>query len=258
MRLPNQSSSVRHGLLWLGVGLVVVVGEYVSVWPQIHQQLIPGITTLQQPFTQAMQQAFKTTLLLQQMWGASQKLYALEAQYSQAVTQLQELEQTRIENRALRKLLENSDRTLQKTVVTAPVVSFAQPTILVGSEQGVRDGSVVVGEGTVLGILSEVYPKSSKVELLTQLQHKPILAQTQSGAQGLIRGQKGSIWLTEVASDVTISVGERVTTVGQVGIPQGLLIGVVGSVSALPQEATQHIQVRQLVSFYTTAIVEVY
>lgn len=258
MQLPNQSIVFRQGLLWLGIGLVIGVGDYLSIWSQIHNQLLPSIIALQRPVIHATQQAFRVGTTAQQMWQASQKLQALEVQYSQAITQLQDLEQTRAENRTLRRLIENSDRTLHTTIVTAPVVSFAQPAVLIGSDQGVQVGSIVVGDGTVLGVLSEVYPTSSRVELLSQLQHKPILAQTQSGAQGLIRGEKGNIWLTEIPSDVTVLIGERVTTVGQVGIPKGLLIGVVGSVSALPQDATQHIQVRQLVSFYTTAIVEVY
>lgn len=238
--------------------MVVIVGDYLAVWTQARHQLLPVITRLERPIVIAAQQAAHSVTTVQYMWSASQKLQALEIQYSQAITQLQDLEQTKAENRALRQLIENSDRTLQKTIVTAPVVSFAQPAVLVGSDQGVQAGSVVVGEGTVLGVLSEVTTKSSRVELLTQLQHKPILAQTQSGAQGLIRGEKGSIWLTEVPSDTLVAVGERVTTVGQVGVPKGLLIGVVSSVTALPQDATQRIQVKQLVSFYTTPIVEVY
>ncbi len=237
---------------------MVMVGDYLAVWSQVRHPITPLISTLERPIVQITQQAFKSVVTFRNMWQASQKLQALEIQYSLAITQLQALEQAQTENRALRRLIENSDRTLQKTIVTAPVVSFAQPAVLIGSDQGVQVGSVVVGEGTVLGILSEVSPTSSRVELLSQLQHKPILAQTQSGAQGLIRGEKGVVWLTEIPSDVVVAIGERVTTVGQAGVPQGLLIGVVGSVSSLPQDATQHIQVKQLVSFYTTAIVEVY
>lgn len=254
----NRDRLFHSGVLWLGIGLLLFVGDYVSIWSLVHQRLQASIYFLQQPILYSTQKVFQAESTLRHMWQASQKLQALEIQYSQAITRLQEIEQVKAENRTLRRLIENTDRTLQKTVVTAPVVSFAQPAVLVGSDQGVQVGSVVVGEGTVLGIVSTVYPASSRVSLITHLHDKPILAQTQSGVQGLIRGENGTIWLTEVPSDIQIAIGERVTTVGQVGVPRGLLIGVVSSVSALPQDATQRIQVRQLVSFYTTAVVELY
>lgn len=258
MRPRTQIVYSRQSLLWIGVGLLVIVGDYFMIWKQLHETLQPNIALMQQPVVHFTQQMFQSATSIKRMWYAAQELQALEVQYSQTITQLQDVEQVRSENRALRALLENSDRTLQRVVVAAPIVSFAMPAVQIGSQDGVQVGSVVVGEGTVLGVLSEVSSTNSRVELLAQLQSKPILAQTATGVQGLVRGERGSIWLTEVPSDAQIAVGERVATVGQVGIPKGLLIGVVSSTYARPQDATMQIQVRQLVSFYTTPLVEIY
>lgn len=248
----------RHQLLFGFVVVVAVIGDFFGAWGSLRQLVEPLTTAIELPFVRLSQKSITTSRDIALMWQNSQKLAALELQYSQALFEVQDLQSVRAENRELRRMLENTDRTLAKTVITAPVISFARPAVLVGQADGVLDQASVVSKGTLLGFVSQVGQKSSQVTLLIENDTKPLLVQTENGVQGLLVGDGREIRLTEVPVDAKVMIGERVTTVGQQGIAKNLLIGVVDSVEALPQDAVLNIKIKQLVSFFTTDIVEVY
>jgi cell shape-determining protein MreC len=248
----------RHHLAFGLVVLVVLIGDFFGAWGSVRQLVEPLAVAIELPIVRLSQKSITTSRDIALMWQNSQKLAALELQYSQALFDLQDLQSVRAENRELRRMLENTDRTLAKTVITAPVISFARPALLVGEADGVVDQASVVSKGTLLGFVSQVGQKSSQVTLLAENDTKPLLVQTENGVQGLLVGDGREIRLTEVPVDAKVMIGERVTTVGQQGIAKNLVIGVVGTVESLPQDAVLSITIKQLVSFFTTDIVEVY
>jgi cell shape-determining protein MreC len=97
----------------------------------------------------------------------------------------------------------------------------------------------------------------SEIGLLSQESGPTILAKTESGVQGLIRGDGKRVLLTEIPVDVTLNVGERIVTQGQEGVAPNMFIGRISAVRNDPASAVQTALIEQLVSFYEASIVEV-
>ncbi|MBP6933826.1 hypothetical protein KBB59_03030, partial [Candidatus Woesebacteria bacterium] len=167
-----------------------------------------AISTLVRPVTQ-----------LKEFWQLRQRLEDLEYRYREASVQLTELAALREENQALRALLENSDRALSKNLITKPISSFAKPVLAIGSDSGLQVGSLVLGQGNLLGVVEEVSQQQARVLLLKNMLEQGIVAKTESGVMGIVKGDGRNILLTEVASEETLNLRERVVTVGQEGIP---------------------------------------
>ncbi|NTW15143.1 MAG: rod shape-determining protein MreC [Candidatus Moranbacteria bacterium] len=102
-----------------------------------------------------------------------------------------------------------------------------------GSLQGVRDGMpAVVGEGVLVGIVTETYPGSARVTLVTGSDSALGGVVVGNGAQGVVRGDRNlGIVLGNVPQASPLSQGDRVVTSGVgVRLPAGLLVGTVDSV----------------------------
>jgi rod shape-determining protein MreC len=190
-------------------------------------------------------------------WTAEEALVLLQKDHAQALSRLSALEAVEAENLELRKLLQNSDRKLTKTILAVPISAFAQPAIAAGSSDGITAGMAVLTQGQLLGFVTQVQPTQSVVTLLTQPQAKPIVAKTESGVAGLVQGDGHQLLLTQVSADSSVKVGEKVTTVGQVGVQPRLFIGTVARVEAQPAAAVQTIWLQQPLSFFAVAVVEV-
>ncbi|HNV45045.1 MAG TPA: rod shape-determining protein MreC [Candidatus Woesebacteria bacterium] len=206
-----------------------------------------AISTLVRPVTQ-----------LKEFWQLRQRLEDLEYRYREASVQLTELAALREENQALRALLENSDRALSKNLITKPISSFAKPVLAIGSDSGLQVGSLVLGEGNLLGIVEEVSQQQARVLLLKNMLEQGIVAKTESGVMGIVKGDGRNILLTEVASEETLNLRERVVTVGQEGIPPDIFIGRIISLKEInPAKSTQEAILQQDVNFYELSLVEV-
>jgi len=195
---------------------------------------------------------------IQNMWQLSARLEDLQYRYSEAaaiVSQLQTLQQ---ENRELRQMLENTDRSYNQVVISAPVISFAQTLVAVGSDRGIQPGSAVLHQGTLLGLIDQVDDRQSSVVLLAQLRERALVVRTSQGVQGLLRGNGREILLTEIPSDAPLSEGDLVFTETAPGVKAGFLVGRLAKVNRDNQAfATQTAVVEQLVNFFEVALVEV-
>lgn len=180
----------------------------------------------------------------------------LRVEYNAALANLERLRQLESENQVLRQVLENSDRKLNTVAIAAPINSYGDPYLSKGALDGIGVGDVVVTDQTLVGRIVEVTPHQAKVQLLTHPQSLPILAETQRGVESLIAAQARKLIMTEVSLDTPVEVGDRVSTLGQAGIPKGLFIGRVVSVESVGG-AQQRIVVEQLVNFYNSTYVEV-
>ncbi len=192
------------------------------------------------------------------MWNLTAKLEDLQYRYSEVATMAIKVEALEKENQDLRKILENSDRFYKQTIIAAPVISFAQSFVAVGSQSGVKAGSAVLYKGTLLGLIKDVKERQSSVLLLSQMNDVGILVQTNTEIKGLLKGNGREILLTEVSSDSKLEVGQLVFTSSQVGLEKGLLVGRVVSILADNQAlATKTAIIEQLVNFYEVRLVEI-
>lgn len=183
---------------------------------------------------------------------------SLSLEVSALQSRVAELEYVESENKALRALLENSDRTLDEVRVTTPIVSLAYPAVSVGSEDGVSKNRAVVLSGTLVGVIDEVFPEQSKVLLLSQSQLKPVLVRTESGVEGVVMGDGRGVIMKHIPREIEIEEGERVFTLGQEGIRKNMFVGKIGRITADPSAPTKEAIIEQYVSFYDAVVVEVW
>lgn len=207
--------------------------------------------------TKVVQQLYEPYRMFAFAFNKSEYVNQLEARYAGALSQLSEMDALRQENVELRILLGSTDRKIEETVIAAPIVSLAFPSVSAGSSQGVKEKDLVLSHGVLLGLIDSVSENQSKVLLLSQLKSNLIIAQTDSGVEGVIEGDGKNVLFTRIPRDAQLSVGDRITTVGQEGIEKNILIGTVRSLETRPSMAFQVAVVEQLVSFYETVIVEV-
>jgi len=126
-------------------------------------------------------------------------------------------------------------KTAAATVIARESSEFRRlVTISKGSDDGIAEGDVVIGEGGALaGRVTEVGPNYAKVILITD-QTSTVIGQLQtSSAAGQVVGQlAGALLMTNIDSTETIELGEEVVTAGielpggvRSPYPKGLLIG---------------------------------
>ena len=192
------------------------------------------------------------------LWKLTSRLEDLQYRYSEAAADLIKIKSLEQENQELRKLLENSDRSYRQVVITSPVISFAQSFIAAGSQSGIKTGSAVLYKDTLLGLIDQVEDRQSSVLLLSKLSDFYILAETETGVKGIIKGNGREVLLTEVKHDEQIEIGQLVFTSSQLGIEKGLLIGRVARVLTDNQAfAVKTAVIEQLVNFYEANLVEI-
>ncbi|NCN50975.1 MAG: hypothetical protein GW925_00810, partial [Candidatus Pacebacteria bacterium] len=179
-----------------------------------------------------------------------EKIQNLSLEVSSLQARVAALEYVESENKALRALLENSDRTLSEVHITTPIVSLAYPAVSVGSLDGIQQNRAVVLSGTLIGIITEVFPEQSRVTLLSQSQLKPVLVRTESGVEGVVVGDGRSVLMKHIPREIEITEGERVFTLGQEGIRKNMFVGKIGRVTADPSAPTKVAVIQQYVSFY--------
>lgn len=187
----------------------------------------------------------------------SKYMSQMEERYVQALAQLSELDKLRAENTELKKLIENRDLSLEKSIISAPIASLAYPAVSVGSVAGVEENNMVLFNGMLLGTIDKVDLYQSRVSLLSRNRKNKVLAKTESGIEGVIDGDGKDIFLTQIPNNLDLIDGERVVAVGQEGIERNVFIGVLKTMSHNPSAPTQTAKVEQEVSFYDVVFVEV-
>lgn len=181
----------------------------------------------------------------------------LELRLAEANSALTELETLKKENTELRFLLENTDRPHKKTLLTRPVVALARPAISGGRDVQLQKGALVLSREVLLGQLQEIGEYESQVVLLSEKEAPPLLAETDTGVRGIVRGDGRKILFTEVARTDLLQVGQRVVTVGQPQVEQGVFIGRILKIETDPVASVQTALLEQHVSFFESPVVEV-
>lgn len=254
--LPKIGARVGRIFTVLTLLVVVVVGELIgsNSWLVTRmQQLVLPVVQLHLTLTRSVVAAPHS---IQQQSTAARRIQDLEFRLSESYALLSELEMLKRENEQLRELAGAVSKNTSR-IIAAPVVSFAQPAVAAGSEQGVVSGQMVLVAATLVGRISQVQDQQATVVLLSQSDSQPLLAQTESGIQGLVVGDGRRVMLEEIPLDSKVENGTRLTTVGQPGVPGGIFIGRVAAVTSNPATATQTIAIEQLVTFFDTAVVEI-
>lgn len=259
--LFSNRAQTKRWLIVVGIGLFLIllsaagVSENFTQWS--HRRLQP----LLQFNVRMMTEAYRSTNNLRTWKIMARRVQDLELKLAHAQAQLSQLDQLRAENGELRQLLNSSDRSLNQVTITRPIVSLAQPAIFfdqsLSGQALIRVGAPVLVKQTLVGLVSKIDANLAYISLLWQKETPLILVETQTGVQGILRGNGKYVLLTEVPTDQELIIGERVITTGQEGIEQGLYVGEIQSIQSGHSSAVKTAIIQQYVSFYETALVEV-
>lgn len=222
-----------------------------------QRALLPLTTPLQLAMVNASQSGAVLSNPVAEWFGAQQKLMELSQRLAQSEGQLAQLVQLQEENAQLRLLLENRHVSVRPRRLARPIVSSVSPLVWIGLESGVKPGWLVSYKDTLLGRVRTVDGQYASVELLNTDGELAVLVQTPLGVRGVASGKNGRVVVTNIPPEAMVSVGDRITTVGQPGIAPGKFVGIVANVERDPASAAQQLSIDQLVSFYQTNMVEI-
>ena len=131
-------------------------------------------------------------------------------------------------------------RTVNTTVISYPSGASAQQvTIAAGSSSGIRIGSPIVTADGLLGHVTNVFPDTAQVMLLTDPDSSIPARDVTNGVAGIIRhGQGNTLILDRVSKAAKVQKGDIIVTQGTVDphypdlYPYGIQIGSVVSAHA--------------------------
>jgi rod shape-determining protein MreC len=161
------------------------------------------------------------------------------AQYREEIDRLQaeiaSLRELEVENRDLRSLLGLKQRTGDSQLLPVRAIArdpspFVQSiTIDRGTDDGAREGMLVITWRGVVGRISRAGPTSSKVLLITDTSSLigGRVQGSESRVTGIVRGQQeGGLIMQRIPQEEAIQTGDTVVTSDLGGIlPEGLVIG---------------------------------
>jgi cell shape-determining protein MreC len=252
----NRYQSYRE--IFVLIGIILSVGAI--EWLGLASPVQKGVQIVAQPImglsAQAQQILFRPLGVLTTRYTTMNRVSELEHQLNDALAQISALEQVKEENAQLRQALGAQSRP-QRTVIGTPIVSYGLPTISVGSDEGVSQGSPVIASDTLVAIVDVVSPRQSTVAVLSQSNSTAVVARTEQGVEGLIVGDGKRILFTEIPRDKELKPGERIVTAGQQRIPANIFLGTVSQVVSEQSAPVQTVIVEQLQSFYDVPVVEV-
>lgn len=147
------------------------------------------------------------------------------------LAELNNVEEIRLANQRLRRLLEFRQATdlpaLPAQVIAEDATSWFRTVVIdKGSDQGVREGMpVVVAEG-VVGRVIRIAPGHARVLLVTDASSAVATLIQRNRTRGISRGQGEDMILDFALRQKDIEVDDRVVTSGTGGVfPKGLVVG---------------------------------
>jgi rod shape-determining protein MreC len=226
MKKVEVSLAVRMFVLWLGLSLALfgldLLGIFGGVRGMVEAVLVPVEQTVY-----GVSRALRSPIQTVRFWRTGvARIADLERQVAELTVDSARLASLEEENTAMRKLLD-APLPAKWSFIPASVVGRGEEiSIGVGVREGVSTEDVVVWGDVILGIVSEVSQRQSKMRLLNDPESKIPVYLPSSGADGLLQGKFGSqMMLTQVLQSVKLYEDESVVTSGAFGPPRGLVVG---------------------------------
>ena len=180
-----------------------------------------------------------------------EELEKSQNQVKELIAENLKLKEVEKENQTLREFLEINPRKDFKTAL-AQIISkdISQDIILVnkGISDGIKENMpVITSEKTLLGKISEVYEKFSKVTLITNKKNSfdVEVQREDKNIQGLAKGKGGfCLTLDLIPQNEELFTGEKVSTSNLGGVfPVGLFVGEIKKVVKSDVEPFQSIEI---------------
>jgi rod shape-determining protein MreC len=185
--------------------------------------------------------------------ASSESLLELQNQNDELVATVARLEEYRLENERLSKLLELADA-YSLEAVGARILKPASDswnqslTISKGASDGIAVGMPVMSPNGLIGQVEQTGPFTSVVRLLTDLDSGVAVFLQANRSEGVVSGSvEGLLYLRYISLDVNVVPGDVVVTSGAGGVyPKGIVVGEVTSASYAPSDVYQTVVVKPL------------
>jgi rod shape-determining protein MreC len=148
---------------------------------------------------------------------------------------------------------------LAAAVTSRPPIAYAQEIVVaVGASHGVEKFAPVVTDKGLVGVVTTVYTRSSRVRLLTDEQSSVSAKDARTGAAGIVRhgpGVGSTLRMERVPKENRVRVGDTIVTAGwrssrlESIYPPGIPIGRVTSVGQTNTDLYKQVQVEPLGDF---------
>lgn len=171
--------------------------------------------------------------------------------YSATVQRYQDLEQ---ENQHLRALLGAQSRiplhTQLAEIIAIPRDPYLrQVTINRGSQQGIKAGTAAIDEAGLLGQITQVYPYTSTITLITNQDQSVPVAVQRTGQRAVLFGTgiDDTVEIRYLPHSTDVRTGDLIITSGMDGIyPSGLAVAKVTQIDLSSSRAFAHIVCKPL------------
>ena len=173
------------------------------------------------------------------------------------------LKELKHENDVLRTQLKFSQEspeynlTVSKVIGRDPSNLLQFITINKGAKDGIKKGMPVISEGFLVGKISSVSKRSSKVFLITNPSSVVNALVQESRATGIIRVGLGyNLILESISQDAKVELGNAVVTSG-IGetFPKGLIIGKINNVDERQSEVFKKAEIEPLIDITSLEVV---
>jgi rod shape-determining protein MreC len=179
----------------------------------------------------------------------------LQSENRRLAAELNSVEEIRLANERLRRLLEFRDSVdlpaLPAQVIAVDASSWFRTVVIdKGNSDGVREGMPVVAAEGVVGRVIRSAPRESRVLLLTDASSAVASLVQRNRTRGVVRGQGDILTLDFALRQKDIEVGDRIVTSGTGGVfPKGLVIGEVTRAAREQYGLFQKVTVTPVVDF---------
>lgn len=194
---------------------------------------------------------------------------ALQEENSQLQDKLIDYTQTKQENERLKVQLHISEQEPENEMRSAAVIGrdpndpFYGFSIGIGTLSGVSEGDPVITDKGLVGVVTQAYATTSKVECLLSENVKVAAVSIDKQESGLIgcnitMASSGLLRLSYLTGNTAIEEGDIITTSGEGGVyPANLKIGTVQSVEKSETDVTRYAVVRPFEDLASVKVVQV-
>lgn len=135
----------------------------------------------------------------------------------------------------------------EKQYVAARLVLSQVPTVYVGTEDGIREGSVVIYKGVYVGRITKAENHIASVELLSGMTHVLRVVSKATNIEGVLTNVDGQFRIEQLGWDAKMEKGDIFVTYGsEGGIPPFIPIAEVTEILSQGSDPTQTVVVMPL------------
>jgi cell shape-determining protein MreC len=198
---------------------------------------------------------------VQRTSNSSRKIQYLEQQLAEANMQLGELKTLRLENDFLRQAVASASvippSKMQR--ISCRIVSYSPSVIEVPRGGVLKVGAPVISNGALVGKIESVSGNQAVVRILSQSTGLMVIGQLRERQiSGILQGENGTLFLTELPPENQPVAGEHVVTATQPDIPTGITIGLIRATGPEQVGSGVRAEVTPAASFFQAAFVEVW